>query len=264
LLLLNLVIVGALRPTFVGRSSLTSLQSPLFVRVSNLHATEPGVCLHASDEKQTEDASTEPSLGTKVDILKHKVRTRTDKLAQVLNEFGQEQKPKAKEYREKAQDPDLKALKQYKFVVLSWLCYSAFIGYRAFRGFFVILPAVFQETFHKMEEAIDYAPLADLPNASVVGVDDAVSIEDVDPKTGKVRLRTKATVFVLTAIVMCTYVVGGLMRVVGKFLKRMANKPSAYSAFEAAAEEMLSNEEKMMKLSSKNPSAVNGDSGLAP
>lgn len=89
-----------------------------------------------------------------------------------------------------------------------WILY---IIYRGYRGFFVILPAVFREVYRQLEES-------DL-------VVDVYGDEEEDEKDYAVndqqekepmRLRTRITISVLSGILTLSYVVSGLMLVLGE------------------------------------------------
>lgn len=85
-----------------------------------------------------------------------------------------------------------------------------YIIYRGYRGFFVILPAVFREVYQQLEES-------DL-------VMDAYGDEDATEKNGggevgekkPLRLRTRITTSILSSILTMSYVVSGALRVLGK------------------------------------------------
>ncbi len=84
-----------------------------------------------------------------------------------------------------------------------------YIIYRGYRGFFVILPAVFREVYRQLEES-------DL-------VMDAYGDEEVDGNSGgeagekkPLRLRTRITTSILTSILTMSYVVSGGIRVLRK------------------------------------------------
>ena len=62
-----------------------------------------------------------------------------------------------------------------KFAAKCIGCYTLFVFYRAYRGFFVIVPAVFREVQEKLQAGFTEAETA--VNA------------DVDPGTGKLRTR---------------------------------------------------------------------------
>jgi hypothetical protein len=100
-----------------------------------------------------------------------------------------------------------------------WVLY---ILYRGYRGFFVILPAVFREVYRKLEES-------DL----VVDVYGDEEIEEkeyaVNANAGgglqprqlrePMRLRTRITISMLSAMLTLSYVVSGALRVLGEFLR---------------------------------------------
>ena len=87
-----------------------------------------------------------------------------------------------------------------------WMLY---ILYRGYRGFFVILPAVFREVFRKLEES----------NLAV----DAFDEDDTNKVSNSsqqqpMRLRARITVSVLSGILTLSYVISGAFRVLGKNL----------------------------------------------
>ena len=58
----------------------------------------------------------------------------------------------------------------------------AFVAYRAYRGFFVVLPAVYGEVYAQaLAQATE-------EHVSIRGVEVA---DDIDPKTGKLRMRSR-------------------------------------------------------------------------
>ncbi len=86
-----------------------------------------------------------------------------------------------------------------------------YIIYRGYRGFFVILPAVFKEVYRQLEES-------DL----VMDAYGDEEVEDGGSSGGEVgekkplRLRTRITTSILTSILTMSYVVSGGIRVIGK------------------------------------------------
>merc|ERR1712129_618466 len=105
-----------------------------------------------------------------------------------FNEFGQSLKSRALNARDTANNLPNSELKQH-FLQTSKACayLSLFIMYRSYRGFFVILPAVYREVKCKLKLAIDN-PFDD----------DSISNEerarDVEPKRSKIRIRTSIIV----------------------------------------------------------------------
>ena len=156
-----------------------------------------------------------------------------------LNEAGMTLKPKAIAAKEKTESATSTADQKLRYALQSSILYTLFIVYRAFRGFCVILPAVFNEVRRKLQIAVEQ-PLLDAGLAVK---------DDIDPKTGKVRLRTSMTVNFLASLVTIKYVVTGLFRVMGKFLR---------GSFPAAADEVTDLENEMVNMT-KEPEGVNGD-----
>lgn len=116
---------------------------------------------------------------------------------------------------------------------IMWMLY---IGYRGYRGFFVILPAVFREVYRQLEESdlvLDAYEDEDAQN----GADDSSEADQ------SMRMRTRLTISVLSMILTASYVVSGLMRVLGMFVKTFTRTTSVESSLEAAADEVVSNEE---------------------
>lgn len=168
-----------------------------------------------------------------------------------LDEFGQSLKPKAQQVNLKA-GQSTKRRSQILLKLKACLYYTLYMGYRGYRGFFVILPAVFREVYSKMETAVDFRVLDDDETDNATSTTSFLLSKtpgDVNPSTGKVRWRTKITVSVLAALVTMTYVVGGLARVLVKFLKTILSTSSLSGSFSAAAEEVEGNEGRLMRLS---------------
>lgn len=134
-----------------------------------------------------------------------------------------------------------------------------FIAYRAYRGFFIILPQVFREVERKLSLTMNYAPFIDDDISTVTNKIDArirgnpdssdsALAEDVDPKTGMIRPRTTITVTLLAAMVTACYMVRGALGVIYSLLKTGALKRDIREGFEAAADEVIANEERIMRV----------------
>mmetsp|Transcript_9025 Transcript_9025/g.13891 ORF Transcript_9025/g.13891 Transcript_9025/m.13891 type:complete len:193 (-) Transcript_9025:1086-1664(-) len=91
-----------------------------------------------------------------------------------LHEIGFNFKTRGLEYRDKVKTASRKRNKM-GFAALATLNFAVFTMYRAYRGFFVILPAVFIEVRNKLERK-------EITSLEVA--------EDIDPKTGKLKLRS--------------------------------------------------------------------------
>lgn len=124
-----------------------------------------------------------------------------------------------------------------------WMLY---ISYRGYRGFFVILPAVFREVYRQLEES----------NLDMDVFDDGEEEEekeyavnaDAEPQQQKwhpVKTRTRITISVLSGMLTLSYVISGALRVLGKFITTFTNTASVESSFEAAAHEVAVNEDKL-------------------
>jgi len=113
-----------------------------------------------------------------------------------------------------------------------------YIIYRGYRGFFVILPAVFKEVYRQLDESslvID-----------VYGDDnDEVQEKSAQQEQEPIRWRTRLTISVLSAMLTFSYVVSGALRVLGSFIKSFTNTLSVESSLEAAADEVAINEDKL-------------------
>ena len=79
----------------------------------------------------------------------------------------------------------------------------AFVAYRAYRGFFVVLPAVYGEVYAQaLAQATE-------EHVSIRGVEVA---DDIDPKTGKLRMRSRVVMNVGALAFMGALMVGGAVR----------------------------------------------------
>ena len=159
-----------------------------------------------------------------------------------------------------------------------WILY---ILYRGYRGFFVILPAVFREVYAQLNESdlvvdvygdeeMEEKEYAVNANAS------SSSSSSLQKEQMPMKLRTRITISILSFILTLSYVVSGALRVLGeyvprvtvilqslihnthiihnhylfiivlgKFIKTFTNTASFESSFEAAAEEVIDNENKL-------------------
>lgn len=182
-------------------------------------------------------------------------------LFKLVDDAGQKLKPAAAQANAKAAALAESPGRKYLYMAKSCLLYSAFILYRAYRGFFVILPAVFRETFRKLQDAVDGAPF-DETEMMAANDDDSREEDVVRP----MKLRTRVTVSVLATIVTASYVVGGAIRVGTTLIRSAAVKGELMQSFAAAASEQERNEDAILQKSFKQlKNDVNGkDKGLAP
>lgn len=196
-----------------------------------------------------------PSLGRRVVVSplfaeeNGAVRKAKRSVFQKVDDAGMSLKPRALKAKEKVATLN-NPRKKLRYRLQSCIYFSLFILYRAYRGIFVLLPAVFKQSYAKLEQAVE-SPFHD--------DDDAADVSD--PKTGRVRVRTAVTVSLLATIVTASYMLSGAVRVVGSGLKSLTKTTSATKSFEAAADQMETNESKILNFTEKRK--VNGDSGVA-
>jgi hypothetical protein len=206
-----------------------------------------------NDNKQDDD-----SVKENVEIVKmtsNNNNNNNKSFAQTFNDFGQSLKDKATKYKTIRETT---AAGKERFWLTIKICtfYMGYIVYRAYRGFFILLPAVFKQVYGKLESNVD-SPFVDQPGT-----------QDINPDTGKMRLRTRLTISILSAIITFTYVIGGTINVFTKFVKTLLSG-SPIESFEAAAKEAQVYESKIRKMTRKEEDEeedINDgkSSGLAP
>jgi len=236
----------------------------------------------SSSSSQGEEEASQPKLVKKSSNITNGPGL-SESLFRKIDEVGEMLKPMALEAREKASeasssqdDNNNGKLKSIMYTAQSCILFTLFMTYRAYRGFFVLLPAVFREVYAKLElvtmetnpfdEEDDDDLFAAKPLETVnddKSTQDVAVAEDTKPKR---RLRTTVTTSILAGVVTMSYVVGGALRVLTKFIKTFMNsrnnkngnqkgntpQHSVSVSFEAAADEMLVNEDKISsKLSNK-------------
>ena len=108
--------------------------------------------------------------------------------------------------------------KRILYSLQSTILWVLYILYRGYRGFFVILPAVFKEVYRQLGESnlvVDvYGDDDDDEKEYVVNSKNAV--EQQPQLQESLRLRTRITISILSAVLTLSYVVGGALRVLGK------------------------------------------------
>jgi len=162
-------------------------------------------------------------------------------LMERIDRAGRNLKPLALEAKEESSSIGEDEKKKRILTALkSCAFFSLFMVYRAYRGFFVIIPSVFQLTYQRLTEAVE-TPFEDKEMATI----DPDS--NVSPYTGKARKRYRITVAVLSSIVVVSYILMGLFKVFTKFLSTMNKTGSMVGSFEAAADELDLNETKLAK-----------------
>jgi len=72
--------------------------------------------------------------------------------------------------------------------------------------------------------------------------------DDINPDTGKIRPRTTITVSLLAGLITLSYIVRGMAGVLFKFFQTALGKRSIVNSFEAAADEVVRNEGRVMRV----------------
>ncbi len=235
-------------------SPINAYSSPLFRTRSRIVVLEqqPTTLFSSAPANNDEPINSEP------EAVSFPIKTEKKKsgknLLEKLDYYGQSLKPRAMEKKGEVTHADTRKRKAWLgFQACTY--FSLFIMYRAYRGFFVLLPAVFREVYTKMEK-LD-SPFVDEPGET-----------DVNPETGKLRWRTRITVSILAAMVTLTYMVGGIANVLAKFVKSLTQTTSPTSSFEAAADETTKYEAKIEKMTNasakKDLNGTKVDDGASP
>jgi hypothetical protein len=174
-------------------------------------------------------------------------------LVVVLNEFGQSLKPRAEKASENSSQAETRS-KKLRYALQSSCYYMLFILYRGYRGFFVLLPAVFRTVYAKLQAAMD----------DDLALDTSVDAPSTTP------WRTRITVTVLATIVTFSYVLGGVLRVATKFFRTIVKTTSVPGSFEAAVEEIIQQEDKLRRIANGDGNTTESkekpstSSGLSP
>ena len=133
--------------------------------------------------------------------------------------------------------------KSITYSLKSSLLWMTYIVYRGYRGFFVILPAVFKEVYRQLDES---SLVIDVYGDDNEEKEYAVnSTAEKQQEEQPIRWRTRLTISVLSAMLTLSYVVSGALRVLGSFIKSFTNTLSVESSLEAAADEVAINEDKL-------------------
>jgi len=202
----------------------------------------------SSDQQSSSSASSSNSMSSRSNKNKSLLRT--------IDDYGLGLKPKAVKANAKASLAETKS-ERIPYMAKSCAYYALFILYRAYRGFFIIAPAIFRATCEKLESVVDEAPFDDYPSS------------DIAEKNKKYPWRTRITVSILAAIVTTSYMVGGAIRVALKLIQSFLSSKDVPRSFQAAASEQERNEAKILRLANKNAksissSSINGEEGVAP
>lgn len=158
---------------------------------------------------------------------------KTRSINELLSELGSSFKSRAEENMKKSKEGTTKT-RSFLFAVMSSAYFMMFLFYRAYRGFFVLLPAVFRRVYSRLETAVE----TDLSLEN--GQENPSSVQSPSWKT-------KVTVSVLATVVTCSYIIGGASRIVGKFFRTVGKTSSVSESFGAAAKEAVDHEDRIRR-----------------
>lgn len=156
-----------------------------------------------------------------------------------IDQAGLSLKPRAQMTDSKAKQAPSR-LRKFLLRAQACLLYSLFILYRGYRGFFVIIPAVFREVYLKLEASVDPSPFG-------------------AAEANAVKWQTRITVAIMATVLTASYIVGGFLRVMTKLVKTIFQTSDIAHSFEEAASEQEVNEDRVKRLAQKMR-LKNGDS----
>lgn len=198
---------------------------------SLLETTRQGFEKSVSDTSSSSHPTTTANSNSSSNTIRSKIGTILSLVMNQMDSVGVLLKPKAILYLNKAEQ--ISTIKQqqllkWRYLFQSCLFYSLYIFYRGYRGFFVLLPKVFQETFYKLETSIAHTPFeVDDDNKQTTGL--AKSYLDSTSRTNIAIWRTKITVSILSFIVVSMYVVSGIGRVMARMVSTMIRTSKSMS-----------------------------------
>lgn len=149
--------------------------------------------------------------------------------------------------------------KKILYAAKACVYYTLFITYRAYRGFFVLLPLTFRQVYGKMEAAMNTGNLS----LEEVGFNESGG-DDSTVTNSSSKFRTKVTVSVLTTVVTISYVIGGILKMGTKFLRTIAKTSDVPKSFGAAADEVMNYEGRISRVGKVNGEEGAEKGGLAP
>ena len=171
-------------------------------------------------------------------------------LLTLLNEVGEKFKTNAQKSTAKGIESKKQSTK-ILYAAKACLFYTLFIIYRTYRGFFVLLPATVRQVYHQMEVVMNTGNL-----------DMIEKNEDTTDTTTTVKensWRTKITVSLLTSVVTVSYICGGVLKLISKFIRTMLKTSNVTKSFEAAADEMGNFEGRISRVGKKSNTNNEGE-----
>ena len=170
-------------------------------------------------------------------------------LLTLLNEVGEKFKTNAQKSTAKGIESKKQSTK-ILYAAKACLFYTLFISYRTYRGFFVLLPATVRQVYHQMEVVMNTGNL------------DMIEKDDTTDTTTTVKensWRTKITVSLLTSVVTVSYICGGVLKLISKFIRTMLKTSNVTKSFEAAADEMGNFEGRISRVGKKSNTNNEGE-----
>jgi hypothetical protein len=232
----------------VSHSSTTRLQeTPYFPTSKNNHNDD-------SDESNVSNDKHRKTTPTTSD-------RRNKTFWQAIDDVGLDLKPRAARANAKAALAESKARK-VRYLAQSCALYALFILYRAYRGFFVIIPIVFRETFRKLETAVEEDPFGDAEEET--SSSSASALNETSSENVTFRWRTRITISALAAVLTASYVLGGAIRVMTKLIRSLFQGSNLVRSFSDAADTQERNEERILKRVQKEENKNNGWKDFAP
>jgi hypothetical protein len=248
------------RQQYYGSGSI--LVTPLFLSSDPQQQDDEEVeIVEISSSTTSTSSNSTTATTTSTSSLATTAKKAAQKLWVKLNDLGAGLKPKAQKATAKGYEATTKSA-QFGYGLQACLYYSLFILYRAYRGLFVLLPAVFKQVYVKMEEAMQSSDMAlvEAEEELMPPSDDG----SVVYKPKKQMWRTRLTVSALASVVTMSYMIGGTVQMATRFFKTLTKSSSVTKSFEAAADGMVDYESKIGKIggggkSSSSTTGINGD-----
>lgn len=170
----------------------------------------------------------------------------------LIDDVGQSFKPMAEKATAKGYQAETQT-KKVLYAIKACAYYMLFILYRAYRGLFILVPAVFRQVYRKMELAMNSSDLTLEGDNNITAVDASATTPD------KMTWRTRVTVSILALVVTLSYVFGATFKMVTKFVRTVSKSRSFPKSFEAAADELVTYEDRVGRIGK-----INGDTNMEP
>ncbi|OEU07896.1 hypothetical protein FRACYDRAFT_250523 [Fragilariopsis cylindrus CCMP1102] len=171
-------------------------------------------------------------------------------LLTLLNEVGEKFKTSAQTSTAKGIESKKQSTK-ILYAAKACLFYTLFISYRTYRGFFVLLPATVRQVYHQMEVVMNTGNL-DMIEKNDDNTDTTTTVKENS-------WRTKITVSLLTSVVTVSYICGGVLKLISKFIRTMLKTSNVTKSFEAAADEMGNFEGRISRVGKKSNNNNEGE-----